>query len=283
MGSRLGVTTDKENSGDQNTYVNEIMTRVFFMSDTRWNECRKRGKFDYVIVGSSFCAWAFTDRMLKKNSSAKILILERGEYYYPEHIQNLLPSTVKDFAKHSKTFPWKTSERMRNGQYIKKVNGMNNIFGGKSPFWRGWCPQPTREELHGWPESVKDTIEEYFPEAKELLNVINANEIDASEEKCCVFGELQNVLEERIKSCKPAAIQRVDPASLALKSDTPRYVKTFFPFILPIFFLNFQPRIGIASRMDSKRIPSTLYVFKFYTTEFSTPKQIFTQCNNNVS
>ena len=210
-------------AGPQNISVNEIMTKVFFMSDKRWEKCRKGGEFDYVVIGSSFCAWAFTDRMLKnKKSNVKILILERGEYFYPEYIQNLLPSTEKDFAKHSKTFHWKTSERMHNGQYIKWQNGMNNIFGGKSPFWRGWCPQPTREELHGWPESVKDTIEEYFPEAKKLLNVTYANEIDASEEKCCVFGELQNVLEERIKSCKPAAIQRVDPASLALKSDTPR-------------------------------------------------------------
>ena len=209
-------------AGPQNTSANEIMTRVFFMSDKRWEECCKCGKFDYVVVGSSFCAWAFTDRMLKKNSNAKILILERGEFFYPEYIQNFLPSTQKDFAKYSKTFPWKTSKRMHDGQYIKKLNGMNNIFGGKSPFWRGWCPKPTREELHGWPESVKDTIEEYFPEAKTLLNVTYANEIDASEKKCCVSGELQNVLEERIKLCKPAAIQRVEHASLSLKSDIPR-------------------------------------------------------------
>ena len=215
-------------AGRQDVPVSEVMTRIFFMSDERWENCRKCSSFDYVVVGSSFCAWAFTDRMLEKNAKARILILERGEYFYPQYIQNLLPSTIKDLAQYSKTFHWKTSKRMDSGQFIKWQNGMNNMFGGKSAFWRGWCPKPTREELHDWPESVKDTIEEYFPVAQKLLNVTYANEIEASEEKCCVFGELQNVLQERIESRKPAAIQRVDPASLALKSDVPRYLDHFY-------------------------------------------------------
>ena len=108
---------------------------------------------------------------------------------------------------------------------------MINAFGGRSAFWRGWSPKPTREELDGWPESVKDAIDEYFPEAAQLLNVIPANQIGASERKCCkindhhcVFGELQNVLVEKLESCLPKTVKRVDHASLAIRADMQRYL-----------------------------------------------------------
>jgi hypothetical protein len=99
-------------------------------------------------------------------------------------------------------------------------------------FWRGWCPKPTREELDGWPESIKDAIEEYFPKAAELLNVVPANEIGASERKCgvevnnrrCVFGELKNVLVAKLQSNLPDAVKRVEQASLAVRPDMLRYV-----------------------------------------------------------
>ena len=217
--------------GRQDIPVSDVMTSLFFMSDKRWNDCRKHGNFDYVIVGSSFCAWAFTQRMLEKNPKAKILILERGEYFYPEHFENLQPSSKRYLTSISKTFHWKITEKMRNGKYIKWQSGMINAFGGRSAFWRGWSPKPTREELDGWPESVKDAIDEYFPEAAQLLNVIPANQIGASERKCCkindhhcVFGELQNVLVGKLESCLPKTVKRVDHASLAIRADMQRYL-----------------------------------------------------------
>ena len=217
--------------GRQDVSVTDLMKSVFFMSDKRWEQCRGNGDFDYVVVGSSFCAWAFTQRVLQRNPKAKILILERGEYLYLEHFENLLPSSKRHLTSISKTFHWKITEKMRNGHYIKWQHGMNNAFGGQSAFWRGWCPKPTREELNGWPESVKDAIEEYFPKAAKLLNVVPANEISASERKGfevnnhhCVFGELQNVLVEKLESSLPEAVKRVDQASLALRPDMLRYV-----------------------------------------------------------
>ena len=42
------------------------------------NECRYKGDFDYVVIGSSFCGLSFTKRVLEKQPEAKILIIDRG-------------------------------------------------------------------------------------------------------------------------------------------------------------------------------------------------------------
>ena len=210
--------------------VSEPMSSSF-ISEERWNECRKQGNFDYVVIGSSFCAWAFTKRMLENDPKAKILILERGEY---KHFENLQPSSKRRLTYESKTCHWATTKVMKEGEYIKKQDGVNDVFGGQSAFWRGWCPKPTREELDGWPESVKDIIEEYFPKAAELINVVSANEIGMNEKKCwvdghsCVFGELQAGLVKKMKSRLPEAIKRVEHAAFALRADKHRYIFKHF-------------------------------------------------------
>ena len=194
-----------------------------FMSKERWDECRKEGSFDYVVIGSSFCAWAFTQRMLLKNKEAKILILERGERL-PTHFENLTPTKKWKWTNETKTCPWNITEKMRDGKYIQKQDGVNNVFGGQSAFWRGWCPKPTERELGGWPESVKNVIKEYFPKAAGLLNVVPANKI--GENHLCVFGKLHDVLMGRIKSCLPESVERVDHASFAVSADKHRYLKS---------------------------------------------------------
>jgi choline dehydrogenase-like flavoprotein len=163
----------------QGKFASELTTNVF-MSEERWNESREHGNFDYVVIGSSFCAWAFTQRMLENNPKAKILILERGEYYHLDHFENLPPSRKRKLTYESKTSHWNRTEKMQNEGY--EQDGMNDVFGGQSAFWRGWCPQPTTEDLDGWPEGVKDIIEKYFPQAAELLNVVSADPIQRRNE-----------------------------------------------------------------------------------------------------
>ena len=197
--------------GPQKISADDAMKNGYFMSQDEWEKDRKCEDFDYVVVGSSFCALGFTQRMRKNNPEAKILIIERGDYFHPEHVQNLPPST-------SETYHWSISEETHNGEYIKWMHGMNNFFGGRSAFWRAWCPEPTREEMEDWPESVKDTVKMYFPDAAQLLNVIRASEGSS------IFGELQEILVKKLKSCRPApeAITSIDYARLAVKGDMNR-------------------------------------------------------------
>ena len=193
-----------------------------FMSKERWDECRKEGSFDYVVLGSSFCAWAFTQRMLHQNKQAKILILERGELL-PANFENLTSVERWKQTYDTKTCPWNITQKMRDGEYINKLDGVNYFFGGQSAFWRGWCPKPTEKELDGWPKSVKNVIKEYLPKAAKFLNVVPANKIG---ENRCEFGELHNVLMRRIKSCLPETVERVDHASLAIRAGEHRYIKS---------------------------------------------------------
>lgn len=208
--------------GPQHVPVDKIMTDLYFMTDWEWNEARTTGDFDYVVIGSSFCALGFTHQMLKNNPKAKILIIERGAYFHPEHFQNLPPAYSMTVGGRSETFHWNITKKTHEGEYIKWQHGMNNFFGGRSSFWSAWCPKPTREEMAEWPDEVISAVHEYFPRAEELLNVIPSNMISSNEGKRnVIFGELQQKIYDLVK-CAPSeieAITRVDFAPLAVKAD----------------------------------------------------------------
>ena len=213
------------NPGQQNISVDEVMTSLFFMSDTEWESAKDKGEFDYVVIGSSFCALAFTHQVLKNKSDAKILIVDRGSYFHPEHFQNLPPAFSKTVEGRSETFHWKLTEKTHNGEYIKYQHGMNNFFGGRSSFWSSWCPEPTDEEMVNWPKEVIETVHRYFAAAKELINVVPSNEISSSERGCKIFGRLQEAVFNALESApsKNEAITRVIYAPLAVKADMYRY------------------------------------------------------------
>ena len=210
------------NPGPQHVSVDKVMTDLYFMSDREWNADRSTGAFDYVIIGSSFCALGFTKQMLDKKPDAKILIIERGMYFHPEHFQNLPPAYALTVGGKSETFHWDITDKTHEGEYIKWQHGMNNFFGGRSSFWSAWCPKPTKEEMSGWPQEVIDKVFEYFPAAKKLLNVIPSNKISLKERKStAIFGALQEELYTLLKSAPSdiPAITRVDYAPLAVRAD----------------------------------------------------------------
>lgn len=205
--------------GTQFVTADQIMNGLFFMSDQQWDVERRQTDYDYVIIGSSFCALAFIEQALKNNPKAKIMIIERGAYYHPEHFQNLPPAFVTTVGGTSETFPWKITKETHEGQYIKWQHGMNNFFGGRSSFWSGWCPEPTDDEMSEWPEKTKKVVHDYFPAAKELLNVIPADEIcDRGTGHDPIFGALQDDVQDALKGLpsKISAVTRFMPAPLAV-------------------------------------------------------------------
>ena len=212
-------------AGKQNVTAEGIMNSNYFMTDKEWDENRKCGCFDYVIIGSSFCALAFTTQALKKNPDAKILIIERGAYLHPDHYQNLPPAFKATVFNPSETFHWRTTQKTNSGEYIKGLHGAYSFFGGRSSFWSGWCPEPTEAEMEGWPEELIKVVKEYFPKAKKLLNVTAANQIfsDSTHHKP-IFGELQNEVHTKIaQACgKIEAVKDVIHAPLAVEAKTQR-------------------------------------------------------------
>ena len=84
----------------------------YFMSDEEWRESCNRQDYDYVVIGSSFCALAFTTRVLQNKPDAKTLIIEGGEFLLPDHFQNLHPAFAATILDPSETCPWSISDCM---------------------------------------------------------------------------------------------------------------------------------------------------------------------------
>ena len=214
--------------GAQSITPNEVMKNAFFMSDQEWRSIQDKGDFDYVIIGSSFCALGFIDRIARNNPNAKILVLERGQYFHPEHFQNLPPAYMFSL-RGSETFPWRITEATHEGKYIKWLHGSFNFFGGRSIFWSAWSPKPTDAEMEEWPKPVKETIHKYFDEIESLMGVTPADEIFDTNGQS-IYGTLQLSLQVMLRDTpkKFENVTRIIPAPLATENKERRSVMSVY-------------------------------------------------------
>jgi len=200
--------------GPQHPTGQEVMNHVFFLSRTGWKQVREEERFDYIVIGSGFCALAFVDRVLQRDPCARILILERGPFFLPEHFQNLPLPYQQTLGGLSETFPWTLSSKTISGRFIQWQHGMVPFFGGRSIMWSAWCPRPTPEEMAGWPEPLIQVAGQYFSEAERLLNVISASDIDKGKTAPPpslrpIFGTLQ----EQLTDLLHRELGRIDSAT----------------------------------------------------------------------
>lgn len=217
--------------GPQSPTGQKVMDHVFFLSNGEWKKAREENDYDYVVVGTGFCALAFAERILEKeNSNARILLIERGTFFLPEHFQNL-PLPFKDtLGGLSETFPWTMSiENQQPDSPIKWQHGMVPFFGGRSTLWSAWCPIPNSDEFAGWPTHTIDAARKNFDSAKTLLRVQNADEIDNFPHQEIfdfvsgtrpVYGALQRRVQGLLQELGTDVngIYRTDPAPLASAS-----------------------------------------------------------------
>lgn len=202
------------------------MKDVFFVHDQQWGALSKSGEFDFIVVGSSFCSFAFVQRVLKNNPFAKILILERGDYFLPQHFQNLPLPFKGTLGGVSETFPWSITPRTHSGKYIKWQHGQVPYFGGRSIMWSAWCPEPLDEDMPGWPKEVIDAIHHHFNDAIKLLNIIPADEIHEKEEhrpvatSVPIYGVMQREMQKSLEDnqAKLKTVTRIMPAPLAVNA-----------------------------------------------------------------
>ena len=158
--------------GPQSLTGQGVMDQVFFISELEWKEIQAEKKqFDYIVVGTGPCGYAVVERLLQKDPNCKILVLERGGYFLPDHFQNLSPAYGATVGDNTEIFPWTLTEETANGEYIKYQHGMVPFFGGRSVWWSSWCPRPTAEEFVGWPSEVIQSANNHMDSAESLLNV----------------------------------------------------------------------------------------------------------------
>lgn len=199
--------------GPQDVTASSAMEAAFFVPKEEWDSLRRSEFFDYIVIGSGFCSFAFVNRTLTNNPFARILILERGDYFLPDHFMNLHSSFGQIASKPgvTETFPWSVSKKTADGEYIKWLHGQVPYLGGKSTMWTGWCPKPQNEDLRGWPPELIATLSKYFDEAATILNVKSASEIFAEKDIGVMQKMTLELLEENLLT-----VQRIIPAPLSI-------------------------------------------------------------------
>ena len=215
----------------QNSSDNEVVASSSFLFGEEWGKYAT--DFDYVIVGSSFCAMGFLCQVLKNRADAKILIVERGQCVC---FRSHSPLGLRCEEKKTEEFPWKFSSS--NGGHIHRVRGMNHFLGGRSSFWKAWCPKPTRDEMAEWPLEVIQKVQQYFPAAETLLSVRPVNEIVEKGDR--LFGRLQNIIFGELESAPSniEAITRIQHAPLAIIEKKCRYVFRVSSYNRSLYYSN---------------------------------------------
>ena len=174
--------------------------------------------FDYVVIGSSFCALAFIHRTLENNPNAKILVLERGFKYLSKHHQSghshASPGEVE-------IRPWSISSPTLEEGMIENVHGQIPLFGGRSTYWSGWSPTPSTKEMVEWPEQLRISLQTtYFALAREFLGVVEANDINARHNDTRVYAAFQSSLKKCLDSADSIeSVEQVFHAPLAMNTD----------------------------------------------------------------
>jgi len=210
--------------GRQNITPQDVMTQMFFVGDEEWGKLCQTGDFDYVVIGSSYCALGFITKVVKNNPKAKILVLEQGQCFYTSHLQSLSPAYLQTFGA-SFSYPWSISEKTHQGKFVKWQYGMTNFLGGRSLLWSGWTPEPTDDEMEHWPPEVMKNVHKYFGEVRELMNVVAADEIFVTNQSAKpVFGKLQERLQLKLTKASHNidTVTRMIPGPLAAKCKNQR-------------------------------------------------------------
>ncbi|KAF8155019.1 hypothetical protein K438DRAFT_1943070 [Mycena galopus ATCC 62051] len=153
--------------GAQSPTPASATAKHYFVDDSTWDAILDHGEFDDIVVGSGFCALAYIDTALKRDPHRKILVLERGGFWLPEHFQYM--------------------------------HGSCPFFGGRSTFWSAWCPRPKPRLMRDFPISMLETAskEQFWTDAEKLLHVIS---LDNTELDDPVFAKLQKVIDQRLKA-----------------------------------------------------------------------------------
>jgi hypothetical protein len=215
--------------GPQSPDTQAVMDAIFFLDEPAWQQARTDGTYDLVIVGSGFCGLAVAHRALERDPHTRILMLERGEYFLPEHFQNLPGPFTNTLCDLTETFPWtlsRTTAEGLDGGFLRWQHGMVPFFGGRSVLWSAWCPRPTPEEMLGWPAETIAAAECEFAAAEALLRVQLADQIDAAlpvsqqlllSQQRPVYGALQQRLQTLLERAPSSVdgVYRMQPAPIA--------------------------------------------------------------------
>lgn len=204
-----------------------ILEKQYFLNDHEVNTGFASGDFDYVVIGSSFGALAFIEEVLALAPHSRILVIERGPLFFPDHFHNL-PLSFQPLCRLSASSPWKLSEKTTKGEFIRSIYGLMPFFGGRSTYWSAWAPKPTAADLQGWPPAIKDLIEKKFSKAALCLNILGFDKLNPAgksedgknPDHGLLQGRLHAALQKQVGALKKYV--RLEAAPIAMNRDTNR-------------------------------------------------------------
>lgn len=117
--------------GKQNITSNEVMKQMYF---EEWKTVQEK-KFDYVVIGSTYCALGFITTVAENNPNARILVLERGQYLHPCHVQNLSPVYSNKCRDASETFPSSGCMECATSLVVDRSFGVDGVLSQPQMKW----------------------------------------------------------------------------------------------------------------------------------------------------
>jgi hypothetical protein len=97
--------------------------------------------------------------------------LEKGPFLLPEHVQNIDP-VYQPLMTSAVATPWEIVPKDGYG-----LAPQIPYVGGRALFWSTWIPQPTHEQMPGWPQEVFDALRPYWRPAHEFLGSVEPSDM----------------------------------------------------------------------------------------------------------
>ena len=118
-------------------------------------------RFDLVVIGAGAYGTSVAHRALAADPRCRVLVLEKGSFLLPEHIQNLPPAYV-DLNTQAGVTPWEYTGTQRFMPQIPYA-------GGRALMWNAWIPQPPASEMPDWPASAIAALTPRWQDAARFL------------------------------------------------------------------------------------------------------------------
>jgi len=172
--------------------------------------------FDIIVIGGGTFGSVIAQQLFANDGQKnhRILVLEGGPFFVPEHNQNMAAGIGHPGDKLKNKEPRSIASMRANGHKDGEAysevwglpwhsstgfTGLSYSIGGRSVHWGGWSPRLLDAEMprsasgipHRWPSSVVDDLQnQYFDEAAEQIGVEETNDF--------IYGPLHEAMRKQL-------------------------------------------------------------------------------------